>query len=1194
MSKQKKLNLLTSRLVLIFFVIFTLLGNLPIKSFAASNDKTFDLVEINDFHGALEDTSNPANPVASVLGNRVKSIEASNPDTIVFGGGDLYQGSAMSNILKGVPVQKVMNNIGMNFTTLGNHEFDWGLDTLNKVTMSGANYNIICSNLYQKNSDGSKGDRVFDPYKIVTKDGVRIAFIGGITNETPNIVTPAYVSDKIFTDLATEINGVAKDIKDNNKADVIIAVVHEGEANLDNVVNKLSNVDAVFGGHTHTIEQKIVNGIPVINANHNGMGFADLKMTISDGNKISFSNTTSSYVALNNASGYMASNPTTDPEITQIVNDAKSQVGPTLNKILGTIPSDITRKQDVSPYGESALGNWVSDVIKNYGNADIGISNNGGLRTDLSSRDVTYGQIYALMPFDNDIDTVTVNKAQLKDILEQAVGQFSDPSSSVALGGKGLQVSGIKFTYDPSKTYGNKIVSITRENGSQISDSEILKLAGPDFVLTGGDGFLRFNKDDIKSSLMDTHTLVRDALIDDVTKNKTVKYTMDNRLSTGSEVPSTISVLETADVHGHILDYDYATGTVPKSSVGLAKVSTYVNNVRASNPNVMLVDSGDTIQGTPLSYYYDKIDTTSEYPLMKAMGAMKYDTWTLGNHEFNYGLPTLNRVISDAKKENIKVLSANTYKDDNSNFVDPYYIKDFNINGKTVKVGILGLTTKCIPNWEDPSHYAGLHFNDLVDEAKLWVPKMKAQGANIILVAAHTGEESASDTIPENEAKAIAANVSGVDAVLAAHVHNTVNDTSVKNPDGKIVPIVEPNKWGSYVSQVDITLDANGNAASINTKNVQMDDSISEDPNIVNLAQPYQAATLNYISTKLGTSTGEFTGSNQTTAPTAIMELINKVQQDAAKTQLSISAPLSSSAYIPKGDVTIKDIMSVYVYENYLYGVKMTGKQIKDWLEYSVRYYKQVSNPSDQITKDASLNVPDYNLDQLYGATYDVDLTEPACTTDPTTGRVASGNRIKNLKINGTPIKDSDVYTVAINDYRYNGGGGFMKAAGISNTDPSLVTYSSAKALGDDGQVRSLMQSYIKNNQTISPTNSNNWKLSTSPVTESNNDNPVGPLPVNPVPVNPSPVNPSPVNPLTNGSTSQNTAQPGSTSNSTPTNTDGQLSNNTPAKINNDAVLPKTGSMIDSTVLIIIGLLLLALGLVILLRDKFKRNQKSI
>ena len=174
--------------------------------------------------------------------------------------------------------------------------------------------------------------------------------------------------------------------------------------------------------------------------------------------------------------------------------------------------------------------------------------------------------------------------------------------------------------------------------------------------------------------------------------------------------------------------------------------------------------------------------------------------------------------------------------------------------------------------------------------------------------------------------------------------------------------------------------------------------------------------------------------------------------------------------------------MGVYVYENFLFGLKMTGSQLKNWLEWSVRYYKQTTSSTDPIVKDSVLNIADYNLDQLYGATYDIDLTEPACTVD-STGKVITGNRIKNLKINGVLVKDTDAFKVAVNNYRYNGGGGFMAAAGFvpgSQATIDATFYDSAKTLGDDGQVRNMMFKYVQDNGTISPTNSNNWKISTS------------------------------------------------------------------------------------------------------------------
>jgi 2',3'-cyclic-nucleotide 2'-phosphodiesterase/3'-nucleotidase len=1062
-------------LSVLFFTI-TLFTAFPVIGYAADNEKTFDLIEVTDFHGTLKDSS--GNPVAGVLADRIENMKKLNSDrTLILGGGDLYQGSAVSNIMKGVPVQEVMSKIGMEVTALGNHEFDWGLDTTINTTMKGASYSIVCSNLYDKQT----GKRVFDPYKIITKDGVKIAIIGGITRETETSVSPKYVKDYEFKDIANEINSVAAQIKQDKLADVTIALVHEGDKG-DNatgpvfdLANKLQNVDAVFGGHSHTKTSAIATttNIPVYIGASNGKGYIDAKFKITSDKKVVFDtpNLQSNYIALDNDNGYKATKPQTNNDVDKIVDKASKEIEPITSEVIGyNTEKELTRKLNAFPYGSSVLGNWASDVTRSAVKADVGFQNNGGLRINIPQGNVTVDTMWQFMPFDNTIYKLSMTKAQLKEVLEQAVADNS----------KGLQVSGIKFTYDSNLPSGQRVKDITREDGTAINDTENLSVAVPDFVAQGGDSFTEFTKCGGLDVANDTHVLVREAFIDwcKANKDKNDKNIIPNAdVARMVNLSSSITLLATTDVHGTVLNYDYATGKAPEKGQGLAKVSSYVKSIRQNNKNVMLIDNGDTIQGTPLSYYYDIMDTTSEYPMAKVMGAMKYDSWTLGNHEFNYGLDVLNRVIKDYRSEGITVLGANIYKKDATNFVEPYIIKNYNINGKDIKVAVIGLENKCIPYWEDKKHYEGLQFNDLVDEAKKWVKEVQSKGADVVIVSAHSGQETDADVIPENQINAIATQVSGIDAIIAGHAHLKVNDLTKKNPEGKVVPIVESTKGATGLAQVDINVDSNGKFCGLSTKNVIMDNSIAEDQEILDLIKPYEDTTLKYVDTKIGTSTGEFTGSGQTTNATAIMELINKVQKESAGTQLSIAAPLSSSAYIPQGDITIKDMMSVYVFENFLYGVKMTGRQLKDWMEYSVRYYAQTTETNAAISKDSALNIPDYNLDQLYGATYDIDLTQPACTVDKTTGMVISGNRIKNLKVNGVAVKDSDVFTVAINNYRYNGGGGFMKAAGLSNTDSNIVTYDSGKALGDDGQVRSLMTEYIKKHGQISPECSNNWNI---------------------------------------------------------------------------------------------------------------------
>lgn len=202
-----------------------------VKKTLTSDGKVLDIVEITDFHGQLKDSKDNLQ-IGAALAEKVKEVKASNENTLVIGGGDLYQGTPVSNVLKGVPVQKVLSEMGMEVTTLGNHEFDWGLDTIDNTTMDGANYSIVCSNLYKKNSN----ERKYDPYKIINKNGIRIAVIGGILNDVSSIVLPANIKDYEVKDLASEINKCASEIKEKDLADVTIAVVHEGKDPLNNVV----------------------------------------------------------------------------------------------------------------------------------------------------------------------------------------------------------------------------------------------------------------------------------------------------------------------------------------------------------------------------------------------------------------------------------------------------------------------------------------------------------------------------------------------------------------------------------------------------------------------------------------------------------------------------------------------------------------------------------------------------------------------------------------------------------------------------------------------------------------------------------------------------------------------------------------------------------------------------------------------
>ncbi len=565
--------------------------------------------------------------------------------------------------------------------------------------------------------------------------------------------------------------------------------------------------------------------------------------------------------------------------------------------------------------------------------------------------------------------------------------------------------------------------------------------------------------------------------------------------------PFTIAVLGTSDLHGQLMGYNYFTKA---AASGMTRLAPLVAGERAKYPNNILVDAGDEIQGTPLVYNYnvnDKTwinDSTKTYPMIAAFNYLKYDALVLGNHEFNFGLGILGPVIDKASAANIPYLSANTIDTTTNQTwskVKPYTIKTFkDPDGNDFKVGILGLTTPAIPNWESPQNYAGLKFSDIVTEGSKWVQYLKSnEKVNAIVAVIHSGEGTADpsteSTPNENEVLAFANANPDVSAIVCGHTHVVLNKQEGLNK----IWTVEPKNGAANLEEVLLNFTKNANGSWVLDNNatsaasLPVTSTMPEDPNLVNLLKPYHDAALQYMNTKVGTAAGEFSAHGQTVKDTALMDLVNKVQMYYGQADLSAAAPFSPTARIPKGDVTVGDVSSVYVYENFLFTVKVTGAQLRKYMEFSVgRYYKQYQTGDVAVAKN---NVPDYNLDILAGADYTVDLTKTGLF-DASGAPIPNGQpRITSLKFKGSEVQDSDVFKLALNNYRVNGGGGFLAAAGIvpqasDPNAPNYITYDSQKALGDDGQVRSLMIQYFRDVAagkvpgvtSITPSYDNNWQ----------------------------------------------------------------------------------------------------------------------
>lgn len=512
-----------------------------------------------------------------------------------------------------------------------------------------------------------------------------------------------------------------------------------------------------------------------------------------------------------------------------------------------------------------------------------------------------------------------------------------------------------------------------------------------------------------------------------------------------------IVILGTTDLHGNLYPTDYYTNK--PDNRGLAKIATMVRQIRKDNANVMLIDSGDTIQGTPLEYYHNKKNNAPPDPMMLAMNELQYDSMTVGNHEYNFGLPVLEKARREAK---FPWLSANTYDQGTSHtHYQPYIVKEF----AGVRVAVLGLTTPGIPNWENVPNYAGLEFRDPLTEAKKWVPILHdKEHADVVVVAMHmgleedlpTGELNPGQVPNENEAIAIARQVPGIDLIFMGHTHRDVPSLVING-----VQLVQADYWGRHLARVDLYLESDQHGWRLRaraTRTIAVDDKVVPDAALLKIGEPYDRETQAWLSHPIGESASDLSAADATFRDTAILDLIQRVQLEAGKADVSMVASFNEKARIAKGPVTVRDIAGLYVYENTLVVLEVTGQQLKDALEHSAKYFLpyQSGKSAAELVDE---KIPSYNFDMAEGVTYDLNLAKPI------------GQRIENLQFHGKPLPADTKLRLVTNNYRVNGGGGYEMYKGAP------IVYRSSQ------EIREMIIDWVERHRTIPTEPSNNWKI---------------------------------------------------------------------------------------------------------------------
>lgn len=529
-----------------------------------------------------------------------------------------------------------------------------------------------------------------------------------------------------------------------------------------------------------------------------------------------------------------------------------------------------------------------------------------------------------------------------------------------------------------------------------------------------------------------------------------------------------ITILGTSDMHANPWGYNYEDDKETTNN-GMARLYTYIQQVRAEEPNVVLLDAGDDIQGTIMTddIYNKKPD--SPHPVITAMNLMGYDAMTLGNHEFNWGISTMKKILGQA---NFPVLAANI-KDASGNYVTGAGWTILERSG--VKIAVIGVDTPDVPIWDGGKE----GIEDCTYEAASTAVKqaIKEIGgqADLIVVSAHMGlypefdEEHGADS-----AQKILDDNPEVDVLQVAHTHSTVNQKQ-----GNVV-IGGVRSSGREIARFDLTLNANKKVIASSVEIVDMNgvtpsEELRSNPVI---AEAHQA-TRAFISggsgkdgekgASLGSTTAKFQPKNEIDRlpegklrDTAVMDLINKIQLENSGADVSAAALFKDTSDLPKGDINYGNIFNIYKFDNTLCRVAVTGAELKAYMEWSAECYNQWVPGDINISFDPEY--PGYLYDMFAGVDYEIDLSQP------------KGQRIKNVMFHGAPLQDDQVLTLAVNNYRYSSA---LKSQGL---------VAGKKDWESSNSIRDMIVEYFAEHSPVAPEVDNNWKIVGVDLQEKNPD----------------------------------------------------------------------------------------------------------
>jgi len=960
-----------------------------IKVMAAPADIVIDYLSLNDLHGTVDDSASKSNPGMARVATFIKGEMAKNPNTFLVSAGDQYQGSSISNLTYGDVVNDILKHLGMITSAVGNHEFDWGADHIVRWAEEGG-FPFVASNIEVTDAAKPEGwDDHVKPYYVhevtVGDETLKIGFIGIATPETSYKTAAEHVEGFTFTDPAAATNKWAKVLREEEGVDAVLALTHLGGfQNSEGVISgeivayaEAVSVDGIFIGHTHQTVNGEINDIKIVQGQFNGRSISKLSLTFevtADGPVLS--DITGTVTNLRN----MKESLVEDPAVKAIIDEYYVVLGPILDEVIGSVEADLphnTNDMEVTP-----MGQFVAKTMAEVGGTQIGIINGGGIRGGFEAGDITMGTMYSILPFDNALVTFNVSGAELKKLIDHGINSPDFRSG---------QFYGIEVWYDKDAPYKERVNSIRLLDGSIVQDDKMYSVSTLDFIFDGGDKYDFSKAEDV----VETYLPVRNLITEAIREMEVIDFTFEQNLHDGDVFR--IDYLSLNDLHGTVDD------SASSSNPGMARVATFIKHRMAMNPNTYLVSAGDQYQGSSMSNltYGDVVND-----ILAHLGML---TSAVGNHEFDWGA---DHIVRWAKEGDFPFVASNIEVTDAAKpaewdtYVKPYYVQEVTVGEQTLKIGFIGIATPETSFKTAAEHVEGFTFTDPVEATNKWEKVLREEeGVDVVLALTHLGAFQNAEGIISGEIVAYANNVN-VEGIFAGHTHQVVN--------GRVndIPIVQGQYNGRSISLLSLNFDmteegfvfSHVTSEVFNLRNMKAD--LAEDPAVKAIIDEYYVVLGPILDEVIGSIEKDLPHNTNDMEVTPMGQFVAKTMAKVGGTQIGIINGGGIRGGFEAGDITMGTMYSILPFDNALVTLEVSGAELRQLIDHGI-------------------NSPDFRSGQFYGIKvwYDEDAEYK--------------ERVTSIRLlDGTPIKDDEMYTVSTLDFIYDGGDkyDFSKAENVVET----------------------------------------------------------------------------------------------------------------------------------------------------------------